>query len=321
MRLVIYRGKWCVYTGRGRRISLHTTDRALAEQRFADLKAQAARKIITVGEIVDAYIEDRKAIPSHPIMKFQWKNAKKHFENLLPEHITRDVCRAYIDQRKGPVKDDGAEDNAPANETIRKEIGIVRAAVRWKFPNSSAVFELPPTSPPRENYLSREQYKTLLASCKLHHLKLFVMLAIATAGRKTAILELTWDRVDFERGLISLGKGEKTAKGRATVPMTENLRLALKDAEKVAMSSYVVEYAGAAVGKIDKGFREAAKRAKVDVTPHDLRRSAAIWMAEARVPMSEIAAYLGHSDSRITERVYAKFSPTYLKEASKALEI
>lgn len=36
--------------------------------------------------------------------------------------------------------------------------------------------------------------------------------------------------------------------------------------------------------------------------------------------MSEIAAYLGHSDSLITERIYAKFSPGYLAQAAKALE-
>jgi integrase len=43
-------------------------------------------------------------------------------------------------------------------------------------------------------------------------------------------------------------------------------------------------------------------------------------MAEAGVPMPEIAAFLGHTDSRSTERVYAKFSPEYLRKAARALE-
>jgi integrase len=43
-------------------------------------------------------------------------------------------------------------------------------------------------------------------------------------------------------------------------------------------------------------------------------------MAEAGVPMAEIAQYLGHTDSRITERVYARFSPTYLRGAVGALD-
>ncbi len=36
--------------------------------------------------------------------------------------------------------------------------------------------------------------------------------------------------------------------------------------------------------------------------------------------MSEIAQMLGHSDSRVTEKVYARFSPTYLRGAAAALE-
>jgi len=43
-------------------------------------------------------------------------------------------------------------------------------------------------------------------------------------------------------------------------------------------------------------------------------------MAEAGVPMSEIAQYLGHSSTNVTERVYARFSPDYLRKAAAALD-
>jgi hypothetical protein len=36
--------------------------------------------------------------------------------------------------------------------------------------------------------------------------------------------------------------------------------------------------------------------------------------------MGDIAAMLGHLDSRITERVYARLIPTYLRGAAGALE-
>lgn len=48
-------------------------------------------------------------------------------------------------------------------------------------------------------------------------------------------------------------------------------------------------------------------------------RPCAVWLAEARVPMPEIAAIRGHSSSRVTEAVYAKYSPDYLERAIKAL--
>jgi integrase len=42
-------------------------------------------------------------------------------------------------------------------------------------------------------------------------------------------------------------------------------------------------------------------------------------MAMGGVPMDEIARFLGHGDVRITQRVYAKYGPGYLRNAVSAL--
>ena len=103
--------------------------------------------------------------------------------------------------------------------------------------------------------------------------------------------------------------------------MNDMARTALLEAKEGARTGYVIEYADRPVGSIKHGFATACKRAELeDVTPHTLRRTAAVWMAEAGVSMPMIAAYLGHSDDRITQRVYAKYGPEYLRRASRALE-
>jgi hypothetical protein len=43
-------------------------------------------------------------------------------------------------------------------------------------------------------------------------------------------------------------------------------------------------------------------------------------MAEDGVPMEEIAQFLGHSNVSITRRVYARFSPIYLRKAAKSVD-
>jgi integrase len=43
-------------------------------------------------------------------------------------------------------------------------------------------------------------------------------------------------------------------------------------------------------------------------------------MAEAGIPMPEISQFLGHANTRVTEEVYARFSPNYLRDAASALE-
>jgi hypothetical protein len=56
----------------------------------------------------------------------------------------------------------------------------------------------------------------------------------------------------------------------------------------------VMEYGGKPLLDIKKGFAAAAKRAELpNIVPHDLRHSAAVWMAEAGISMDEIAQYLG----------------------------
>jgi integrase len=105
--------------------------------------------------------------------------------------------------------------------------------------------------------------------------------------------------------------------------MNAQLKEALEEAYKVrGLSNFVIEHGGNPVGSVKKGFAAAVKRAKLeDVSPHVLRHTAAVWLAEAGWPMSAIARLLGHKDSRITERVYAKFSPDYMKNMVEALAV
>ena len=139
-------------------------------------------------------------------------------------------------------------------------------------------------------------------------MSLFAQLAVLTGGRATALLELTWDRIDWERGLVSLnplGRVQKANKKRATVPLNDRAMSLLREARAGALSPYVIEYKGERVKDIKKGILAAKTRTGVHATPHMFRHSAAVWMAEDRTPMEEIARFLGHTDTRITTRVYA----------------
>jgi integrase len=318
LRLVRYRGKWTAVAyvdGKRKRISLRTEDRAVAERRLKDLKVQASRPVETVGDIVEAYLEDRRDQVADPDRLYDaWKALRALFAAARPDQVSRDLCRQYAQKRRLQGRSEG---------TIRKELGTLAAGLRWHDPNTPAVVEKPPAPPPRDRYLSRDEYQQLIAAARSPHVRLAIQLMIATAGRIGAVLDLTWTRVDFEKNRIILARGgPQTAKGRATVPMTPKIREALQEAHRAALTPYVVEYNGGKVKSIKKAFAAAARRADLEgVTPHVIRHTAAVWMAEAGVPMSEIAQYMGHSDSRTTERVYARYSPEYLSRAAEALNV
>ena len=99
--------------------------------------------------------------------------------------------------------------------TIHTELTFLRAALLWRSHTTPAVIELPSKPPPMDRHLTRQQYEKLVAAAETPHIKLFIILGLATAGRMTAILELSWDRVDFTQGTIRLGMGERRRKGRA----------------------------------------------------------------------------------------------------------
>jgi integrase len=82
----------------------------------------------------------------------------------------------------------------------------------------------------------------------------------------------------------------------------------------------VIEWNGKPIKSIKKALERISERTGVDFSPHVLRHTAGVWMAKADVPMQKIAQYLGHTSSKVTERVYARYSPSFMRDAADALE-
>ena len=312
------RGFVCViYDGPNRRrVGLKATDRFQATAEAAELvghiEQRKPRQRLTVGQIVGMYLEQSEAI---------WKDVDRHHAKALREHFGS----ARVDALEDQFVKEFAHRSKGRVGTLRKRLGILRAALRWAerkaLIDKAPHIWLPPAPPPRDRRLSREEFARLEDAAKdTHHLRLFLWLARYTAARAGAILSLRWGQCDFEGRRITLG-GSGRQKRRAVVPMHPGLAIALALSKEGAETDHVIEWAGKPVKSIKNAFRRAVKDAGLgkEVTPHALRHTAASWMAEAGVPMSEIAAVLGHSDSRVTEKVYAKYSPTYLQRAVRAL--
>ena len=180
--------------------------------------------------------------------------------------------------------------------------------------------ETPSTPQPRQRWLSRSEADRLLQGAITPHIRLFLILALHTAARATAILQLRWSAVDFEASLIGYGHVEGD-KRRTVVPMTEQLRRELRAARAGATCDSVIEYGGKPATSVKTGVRAAARRAGLtDVSPHVLRHTAACWLAMGGHSMQEIAEFLGHGDARMTRRVYVKLTPSYLRAAVETID-
>jgi integrase len=309
-RLKLYRGKWCVVwreNGQTKRASLHTGDRELADRRFIEYTRQVNNQAYTINEILDLWVEEKQNLKSIETAKRKLKQIRNFFGHYCPNHINRSLCREY--KRKRSV----------SNTTVKNELSLLRAAVNWHNPKNEAVFEIPSPNPPKDHYLTPEDYNKLLNAATSPHIHLFIIIGFHTGARSNAILELTWDQIDIEREVINLAKGEHGNKRRALVPINETLRGYLLEAKRASTIDFVIEYGGESLKSIRKGFGSTAKRAGVKASPHILRHTAAVVLAESGRPMSEIAQYLGHAGQTTTEKVYARYSPTYLREAADVL--
>lgn len=317
-RVKLYRGKYAAvrsHEGKTERVSLRTSDLREAKRRLIDWTAKPAGE--SVGELVALYLadKDKTAIRSEDL-RGSWRQAQATFAHLRPDQITRAICRAYRDQRYAA----GRKPN-----TVRKELEVVRAALNFHKQGAAAVFELPSPPAPKERFLTRPEARRLRKAARpFPHVRAFIALSLATGARQSALLQLTWDRVDMERRIIHLplgGASDSRMKRRARVPMNKRAWRYLKVLRGQATCPHVIEWGGHQVLSIKKGFRAACLRAGLrDVTPHTLRHTAASWLAMSGVPMFEISKYLGHTDMRVTERRYAHLSPDHLRKAAAALE-
>lgn len=322
-RLTRYRGAWAVAVWedgrRTGRFTLGTTDRKEAE-RLLDRHSREAQKPahITVTYLWEAYRAEKAGKRIVENMEYSGRAVLPFFGHLLPDEVTTEKCRAYAKARKKAGRKPG---------TVWTELNHMQIALNWGaaqrlIPFAVAV-ERPAKPAPRDRRLTAAESQRLLDAATVPHIRTAIALMLNTGARAGAVLELTWDRVDMDRGMIAYTNPDETGKrkGRATVPMNRPLRAVLDEARRIAMTEFVVEYAGRQVTTIKRGFaRVVADAGLEDVTPHVLRHTAASRMAEAGVPMGQIAAVLGHSDEHTTARIYARFSPGFLRSAVDALD-
>jgi len=262
-------------------------------------------------------------------MEHTWKALKDRFGPMEGEAITIADCRAHIDARRREVKTNkGGEviKEGIADGTIHTELGHLRMVLLWAKKHgliaSAPPIERPSKPEPKDGFLTREEIRRMIDAAKAPHIKLAIRLLIGTGARSEAALQLTWDRVDFERGIIQLRNPFDRAKrkGRATVPINGPLLDALKEAKAGCLTPYVIEWAGDKVKSIKRGLKASgAAIERPDVSPHMLRHSAAVWLAEDGHDMEEIAQFLGHDNVKVTTKVYARYSPTHLRRLADSL--
>lgn len=284
------------------------TETAMRDGRYFKT-AEAKRH--TLAELIDRYIAG--ILPAKKDHKQQSRQLL-WWRKQLGYALLADLTQAALAAQRDALKASG---KAPAtvNRYLAALSHVFTIAVReyqWLHANPLANVRKETEPRGRVRYLSDDERSRLLAACRASSnpdLYPAVVLSLATGARKMEILTLRWKEVDLQRGMLAL---LETKNGeRRALPIGDHAGDLLKERAKMKQDDTALLFPGdnpERPAQLRYAWETALKVARIeDFHWHDLRHSAASYLAMNGASLQEIAAILGHKTLAMVQR-YAHLS-------------
>lgn len=268
----------------------------------------------TLGEAIDRYI--REVLPQKPrSVKQQTPQLEWWKERLGDYTLAKVTPPVLVEQRAILAKE---KSGATANRYMAVLSHLFTVAMKeWGWIDNTPIRKISRLKESRGvvRFLSDEEREALLKACRENpnpHLYDVVIVALSTGCRKNEIMTLRWPDVDLDRGQITL-LDTKNKTPRA-VPLVGYALARMKERAKTRRMDTDLVFPCATKpvpADIDRDFALARAAAKIEnFRFHDLRHSAASYLAMNGATLPEIAAVLGHKTLQMVQR-YAHLSDAH----------
>lgn len=267
----------------------------------------------TLGELIDRYIRD---VLPHKKGKRDTLRYLRWWQSEIGDLLLADIRPAQI----GECRDKFASaitvrGRKRSNATVIRCMAALSHALtvavkEWGWIDNNPMLRVTKPKEPRGRvrFLSDDERGRLLDACKQSDnpfLYPAVVLSLSTGARQQEIMKLRWRDVDLQRGMITL---HDTKNGdRRGLPLVGYSLSLVKELGKVRrldtdllFPSHVKPYQ-----PVDLRFpwKKALKEAGIhDFRWHDLRHSAASYLAMNGASIAEIADILGHRTLQMVKR-------------------
>jgi len=293
------------------------TESAIREGRY--FKTRESQKH-TLGDLIDRYIRD--VLPTKPKQAVDQKQQLEWFKAEIGAHTLADVTPAKIVECRDKLLTETlktGKTRAPA--TVVRYLAALSHAFtiavnEWGWLDDSPLRKVKKPALPRGRvrFLSEDttdgidgERTRLLKACEESsnpYLYPVVVLALSTGMRQGEIMGLTWEDVDLHQGRATL---HETKNGeRRVVPLTGKALELLKAHAKVRRLDTSLLFPGKHPQKpmdLRTPWESALKKAGIDdFRFHDLRHSAASYLAMNGASLAEIAEVLGHKTLQMVKR-------------------
>ncbi len=290
----------------------------------------AEAKRHTVSELIERFVS--QWLPKHPQREekqtglLEWW--KKWCGHLLLVDLTPAIIAEGRDQLLAETTVRGAlRSPSTVNRYLSAFGKALTVAVKewgWLEANPIRNVSKPSESDGRERFLSVEEKAQLLQACaesRNPNLLPIVSLALITGMRFGEIAGLRWDDIDFNQEKITL---QRTKNGdRRIIPLTSEAAMIFRDCPTFGepLDELVFKAKSNTTNQqkvsIREAFENAVKRAGINnFRFHDLRHTAASYMAMSGATQGELMAILGHRSPAMTRR-YAHYSQNHLSHVMK----
>lgn len=252
-----------------------------------------------------------------------------HHSNILRErlgHLTLDRLTVREQERFVDwIRETGRSSGYAARimSDLRKAVSL--ACERGELAEPIRIIKVKPTRKRVAPVLTIEALAALWTAAEGDfHGSMYLVLALGTAGRPAAILDLTRDRVREDlRTVQLLPKGkEQNHKRRPVVPLVEPVKLWAR----LVPQGHLVHIDRHPLQSIRSTFKRLRDRAGLpaEVTPYSLRRSVATHLKRLGVPTDDISFLMGHkvAAASATTLLYIEvgdFLPTVQKGLERLL--
>lgn len=324
---------------KGHPVQSATFDRKTDAKRWASATESAIRegrhfktteaKRHTLSDLIDRY--KREVLPTKSVAT--QKAQGPHLEwwrKKLGERLLADITPSVLSEHKtilctepmpSPVRRGTATADTPGIVRYRGPATVIRYMAALSHPFTVAVKEwgwlehnpMERVSKPREpkgrvRFLSREELDRFIKAINESpnpDLYAAALLALSTGARRMEVMGMRWHQVDLKRQVIILEvtkNGERRAlplAGPALLVMTERSKVRRIDSDLVFPSSLNP----ARPVDLTVPFKAALGIAKIeDFRWHDLRHTAASYLAMNGASLAEIAEVLGHKTLQMVKR-------------------
>jgi integrase len=291
--------------------------------------ATAQAKRHTLGELIDRYSRD--ILPRKPKDTSSTAQQLAWWKKKLGSYALADVGAPQIAQARDELLSGKTHrGTARSPSTVVRYLAalshVFTIAVKdWAWLDDSPMRKITKPREPRgrDRFLSDEERQKLMEACSSSSssfLHAVVVLAISTGMRRGEIMNLRWRQVDLKRGQIIL---HDTKNGSPRAIAVSGLALAmLADVSKVRrIETDLVFYGQDPLKPVDltKPWRTAMAKANlVDFRFHDLRHSAASYLAMNGASTVEIASVLGHKTLQMVKR-YSHLENSHIATIVKSM--